>query len=181
MNNRKKYILAAVIVTVAGFAYIKSSHRNIPSDFRDAVAGNAESQDFDTAIPVFKTDTAGKAQQDIGALTQPAPAVVFKEVDYRSPVKLDVAVQSNSVKMDQWLTVKITLLDPDNQPAKIGREMEISLEARKDSEVLGMMKTAIRAGDTSKEIRLKLNVTGIIFISAKNRELRDGGTYIKIK
>jgi iron(II)-dependent oxidoreductase len=37
-------------VTAAGFGYIKSSHRNIPSDFRDAVADNGK---FDTSIPVF--------------------------------------------------------------------------------------------------------------------------------
>jgi len=34
----------------AGFGYIKSSHRNIPADLRDAVADNGK---FDTSIPVF--------------------------------------------------------------------------------------------------------------------------------
>jgi len=50
MTNWKKYILAAVIVTAAGVGYIKSSHRNIPADLRDAVADNGK---FDTSIPVF--------------------------------------------------------------------------------------------------------------------------------
>jgi len=38
MTNWKKYALVAVIVTAAGFVYTKSSHRNIPSDLKDAVA-----------------------------------------------------------------------------------------------------------------------------------------------
>jgi len=54
MTNWKKYILVAVIVTAAGFGYIKSSHRNIPSDLRDAVADNGK---FDTSIPVFDKDS----------------------------------------------------------------------------------------------------------------------------
>lgn len=53
MTNWKKYILVAVIVTASGFGYIKSSHRNIPADLRDAVADNKE---FDTNIPVFEKD-----------------------------------------------------------------------------------------------------------------------------
>jgi len=47
----KKYVLAAVIAIVAGFACIKNLHRNVPSDLRDAVADILESKDFDTSIP----------------------------------------------------------------------------------------------------------------------------------
>jgi len=36
MNNWTKYALVAVIVMVAGFAYLTASHRSVPSDFRDA-------------------------------------------------------------------------------------------------------------------------------------------------
>jgi hypothetical protein len=54
MTNWKKYILAAVIVTAAGFSYIKSSHRNIPADLRDAVADNGK---FDISIPVFEKNS----------------------------------------------------------------------------------------------------------------------------
>ena len=50
MTNGMRYILVAVIMTAAGFGYIKSSHRNIPADLRDAVADNGK---FDTSIPVF--------------------------------------------------------------------------------------------------------------------------------
>ena len=63
MNSWGKYTLVAVMVTVAGFTYIKSSHRNIPSDLRDAVADNAGFQDFDgkaagsiSLIKAIKTD-----------------------------------------------------------------------------------------------------------------------------
>jgi len=45
MNNWKKITLAAIMITVAGFTYIKSSHRDIPSDLRDAInfdSGNIE-------------------------------------------------------------------------------------------------------------------------------------------
>jgi len=38
MNNWKTYTLAAVLVTVAGFAYVNNSRRNTPSDLRDAVS-----------------------------------------------------------------------------------------------------------------------------------------------
>ena len=38
MNNWKQYTLAAVIVAAAGFAGIKGLHKNMPSDFRDAVS-----------------------------------------------------------------------------------------------------------------------------------------------
>ncbi len=51
MTSWKKYVLATVVVMVAGFAYVKNSHRNIPSDIRDAVADNA---DFNTTIPILK-------------------------------------------------------------------------------------------------------------------------------
>ena len=51
MTNWKTYAFVAVIVTASGFVYIKNSHKNIPADFRDAVAGNEE---FDTAIPALK-------------------------------------------------------------------------------------------------------------------------------
>ena len=50
MTNWKKISLVAVVVTAVGFGYIKSSHRNIPADLRDAVADNGK---FDTSIPVF--------------------------------------------------------------------------------------------------------------------------------
>ena len=56
MISWKKYVLASVIVTVAGFAYFKGPHRNIPLDLRDAVADNAKSQYFDTTIPVIEKD-----------------------------------------------------------------------------------------------------------------------------
>jgi hypothetical protein len=51
MTSWKKYVLATVIVMTVGFVYVKNSHRNIPSDLRDAVADNG---DFNTAIPVVK-------------------------------------------------------------------------------------------------------------------------------
>ena len=41
MNNWKKYALGAVLVTAAGFAYVNNSHRNIPTDLRDAVMDGA--------------------------------------------------------------------------------------------------------------------------------------------
>lgn len=51
MTNWRKYILAvAAVATAAGFGYIKSSHKNIPSDLRDAVADKG----FDTSIPSFE-------------------------------------------------------------------------------------------------------------------------------
>jgi len=51
MYSWRKYILAVVAVTTAaGFGYIKSSHRHIPADLRDAVADNG----FDTSIPSFE-------------------------------------------------------------------------------------------------------------------------------
>lgn len=51
MTNWRKYILAAAAVaTAVGFGHIKNSHRNIPVDFRDAVADNGK---FDTSLPVI--------------------------------------------------------------------------------------------------------------------------------
>jgi len=41
MNNWKKYALGAMLVTAAGFAYVNNSHRNIPTDLRDAVIDGA--------------------------------------------------------------------------------------------------------------------------------------------
>ena len=52
MNNWEKYTLAAVIVTAAGFTYIKSSHRDIPSDLRDAVADNTSAEEFNNLVGV---------------------------------------------------------------------------------------------------------------------------------
>src|SRR3989339_1066176 len=62
MKNWKKYTLAVAIITVAGFAYVKNSQRNIPSDLRDAVADATESKDFDTAIPALE-----KVKVDVSA------------------------------------------------------------------------------------------------------------------
>ncbi|MBU2574039.1 MAG: hypothetical protein KKH28_08195, partial [Elusimicrobia bacterium] len=67
MTNWKIYTLVAVVVTAAGFGYVKSSHRNIPSDFRDAVADN---RDFNTAIPVFDKDSGNI----------PVPTVVAEKI-----------------------------------------------------------------------------------------------------
>ncbi|HAH31031.1 MAG TPA: hypothetical protein DCL44_01815 [Elusimicrobia bacterium] len=53
MISWKAYILCAVVVMAAGFGYIESSHRNIQSDLRDAVADNRK---FDTSLPVFDKD-----------------------------------------------------------------------------------------------------------------------------
>jgi formylglycine-generating enzyme required for sulfatase activity len=49
MANWKIYTLIAVVMTAAGFGYVKSTHRNIPSDLRDAVANDGK---FDTSIPM---------------------------------------------------------------------------------------------------------------------------------
>lgn len=46
MDSWKKYALVAVTAAVAGFAYIKGSHRNVPSDFRDAPNDGTFSEDF---------------------------------------------------------------------------------------------------------------------------------------
>jgi len=54
MTNWKKYTLAVAIITVAGFAYVKNSQKNIPSDLRDAVADVSESKDFDTSIATLE-------------------------------------------------------------------------------------------------------------------------------
>ena len=56
MTSWKKYVLVAVIVMVAGFAYVSNSRRNIPPDLRDAVADDVKAQKFDTSIPVVGKD-----------------------------------------------------------------------------------------------------------------------------
>ena len=65
MTNWKKYILVAVIVTAAGFGYVKNSHRNIPADLRDAVADNGK---FDTSIPVFEKNSGNIPEPEAAAV-----------------------------------------------------------------------------------------------------------------
>ncbi|OGR43557.1 MAG: hypothetical protein A2X35_00705 [Elusimicrobia bacterium GWA2_61_42] len=65
MYSWRKYILAVVAVaTAAGFGNIKSSHRHIPADIRDAVADNR----FDTSIPSF--------EKNDGKIPEPKAAAV---------------------------------------------------------------------------------------------------------
>jgi formylglycine-generating enzyme required for sulfatase activity len=88
MNNWKKYVLAAVIVTAAGFGYIKSSHRNIPADLRDAVSDNRE---LDTSLPVF--DKNG------GDIPVPAAAAPVKDGG------LGVSKDDAANKSPSWVAV----------------------------------------------------------------------------
>jgi formylglycine-generating enzyme required for sulfatase activity len=73
MNNWKKYALAAVLLTVAGFAYVNNSHRNMPTDFRDAVIDGAAldsrfaaTEQGNGTVPVPKAP----AHAETGALTK---------------------------------------------------------------------------------------------------------------
>ena len=77
MTNWKIYILVAVVVTAAGFGYVKSTHRNIPSDFRDAVADN---KDFNTSIPVFEKDGGNIPAPKAVTVDEKASAITNSEV-----------------------------------------------------------------------------------------------------
>ncbi|HBW23268.1 MAG TPA: hypothetical protein DEF68_07825 [Elusimicrobia bacterium] len=81
MNNWKKYTLAALVVTAAGFAYLNSSHRNIPADFRDAVADKG----FDTTMPII--------DKEKGDVPVPKAAVPVKTSNIPSAKKLTAAEQ----------------------------------------------------------------------------------------
>ena len=65
MYSWRKYILAVVAVaTAAGFGYIKSSHRHIPADLRDAVADKV----FDTSIPSFEKNSDNISEPKVEAV-----------------------------------------------------------------------------------------------------------------
>ncbi|MCX5792844.1 MAG: formylglycine-generating enzyme family protein [Elusimicrobia bacterium] len=83
MNNWKKYTLAAVILTVPGFACAANPQRNISADLKDTVAVNGE---FNTAIPVINEDLAG--------LPLPKAAAV------------DGVVRGVSTKPVEWVAIK---------------------------------------------------------------------------
>lgn len=82
MNNWIKYALAAVVVTAAGFVYVKSSHRNIPADLRDAVADFADikasdikaGSSSDISIPVPSPYPTSGLDQSKSVAQQPSRA-----------------------------------------------------------------------------------------------------------
>lgn len=62
MNITGKYLLVALVVSAAGFAYIRNPRVHIPSDLREAVA----SEDFNTGIP-SETQLKGSAPAPVAA------------------------------------------------------------------------------------------------------------------
>ena len=89
MTNWKIYTLVAVVATATGFGYIRSTHRNIPADLRDAVADDGQ---FDASHPVFdknsgnipepKAEVVGVFDKGYVAATDPAAGVPTKPVEW---------------------------------------------------------------------------------------------------
>ena len=94
MTSWKKYVLAVMIVTAAGFAYVNNSHRNIPSDIRDAVADDVKSRDFDTTIPAIEK----------GKGNVPVPEVVPGEHGRGYVAANDPSAGAPSVPIE-WVTI----------------------------------------------------------------------------
>lgn len=89
MNNWKKYVFAAVIVTTAVSAYIKSPDRHIPSDLRDAPA---DSDRFDTSIPVFAKDSGNIPKAGVAVANEKA----MRQTKAAAPVKITEAELSGT-------------------------------------------------------------------------------------
>jgi len=176
MRAKLKWLLAVAVVVSGGFyAYSLrvTGPVHIPGDLRDAVADGAMEQLLD-----------GREAGGISVPEARLPKVVFSEVKYALPVKLAVTAAPASVKAaskSQWITIRIALQDSANRPARIGKDMEIELEARTEAEVLGTTRAVVKAMSTSTEVLVKVNMTGVIYLSAKNPELLEGGAYIVSK
>ena len=94
MTSWKRYVLAAMIVTAAGFVYVTNTQRSLPSDLRDAVADDVKPQDFDTAIPVIE-----KGKGDV-----PVPEVVPGEHGRGYVTVNDPSAGTPSVPIE-WITI----------------------------------------------------------------------------
>lgn len=86
MTNCNKALFSAVIVAVAGFTYSMRSHRNVPTDLRDAVA-DRNSTEFSTApCPSIEKDKG-----NIPAPNTPKDAHICQA--YRQPMSTAEAVK----------------------------------------------------------------------------------------
>jgi formylglycine-generating enzyme required for sulfatase activity len=124
MTNWKKYILVvAAVATAAGFGYIMSSHRNIPSDLRDAVADKG----FDASILSF--------EKGAGNIPEPkAAAVKGINKGYVKPVEPATPIEWVSISGGKF-TMRPTSIEEGFAAAKPLREVTI--------ETFEMSKTAV--------------------------------------
>lgn len=77
MTTWKTIILCvAVVATAAGFGYVKSSHRHIPADLRDAVADKGK---FDTSLPVFDKNSGKIPEPKVAAVEDTASKTAVVE------------------------------------------------------------------------------------------------------
>lgn len=97
------------------------------------------------------------------------------------PVKLIVEAEPPSIRIGERAQIKVFLADVNNQKVKAPKMFVVKIEVRFPSgRVEDKYFVTFNSGEDFKELQLPLNEAGIIEIRATYRELREGGTLIKV-
>lgn len=96
------------------------------------------------------------------------------------PVRLMVQAEAQSISRGEPAHIEILLIDANNHRAQAPKTLEVSVEVRLPSGKVEGMGVTFNPGEDAKRLRLVLQEVGIVEIRAQQRELREGGTFIKV-
>jgi hypothetical protein len=98
-----------------------------------------------------------------------------------APVKIAIQSQTHSINQGEPLEVRCVLLDANNNPTKAPKDLVVNIESVRPSGQTSSTPVTIKAGESSYGFKLPTDEAGIAELRAKQKELLDGGTFIKIK
>jgi hypothetical protein len=98
-----------------------------------------------------------------------------------APVKITIQSQTHSINQGEPLEVRCVLLDANNNPTKAPKDLVVNIESVRPSGQASSTPVIIKAGESSYGFKLPTDEAGIAELRAKQKELLDGGTFIKIK
>jgi hypothetical protein len=98
-----------------------------------------------------------------------------------APVKIAIQSQTHSINQGEPLEVRCVLLDANNNPTKAPKDLVVNIESVRPSGQTSSTPVTIKAGESSYRFKLPTDEAGIAELRAKQKELLDGGTFIKIK
>jgi len=114
----------------------------------------------------------------LGWLSAPATAQTAAAA---KPVKISIQPQAQSVALGGQMQMNCVLQDANNRPTKAPKDMAVQIEVKWPSGKTKQWSVTVKEGASSYDLTVPADESGIAEIQARQKELLNGGTFIKVK
>ena len=97
------------------------------------------------------------------------------------PIKLDIQFPDKSLQVGDQAEITVVCLGADNQPAAAPKDYPVQLLARHESGKVDTFTVTIKEGQSSENLKVPLNESGIVELQVRHDRLQDGGKAIMVK